>query len=175
MRKTLALTLLLLQAALLAAGNSVTGLGKAFYDFDELKVNGTTGTPLGGFGAGGIKYNANDGTFAAMLKPPADAYDFKPVKGARIEMTVDGRTTVLKGAKTADGRTDDDALWPTHRVNFGCIDGIEATMTAFSPFDNKDYDNMSLPYAFYEISMANSGDRDAKVSLRFVFPEDVKT
>ncbi len=48
-------------------------------------------------------------------------------------------------------------------------------MTAFSPFDNKDYDNMSLPYAFYEISMANSGDRDAKVSLRFVFPEDVKT
>lgn len=175
MRKTLALALLLLQAALLAAGNSVTGLGKAFYDFDELKVNGTTGTPLGGFGAGGIKYNANDGTFAAMLKPPADAYDFKPVKGARIEMTVDGRTTVLKGAKTADGRTDDDALWPTHRVNFGCIDGIEATMTAFSPFDNKDYDNMSLPYAFYEISMANSGDRDAKVSLRFVFPEYVKT
>lgn len=159
----------------MAAGNGVTGLGKAFYDFDELKVNGTTGTPLGGFGAGGIKYNANDGTFAAMLKPPADAYDFKPVKGARIEMTVDGRTTVLKGAKTADGRTDDDALWPTHRVNFGCIDGIEATMTAFSPFDNKDYDNMSLPYAFYEISMANSGDRDAKVSLRFVLPEDVKT
>lgn len=48
-------------------------------------------------------------------------------------------------------------------------------MTAFSPFDNKDYDNMNLPYAFYEISMANSGDRDAKVSLRFVFPEDVKT
>ena len=118
MRKTLALAIVLLQAALLAAGNSVTGLGKAFYDFDELKVNGTTGTPLGGFGAGGIKYNANDGTFAAMLKPPADAYDFKPVKGARIEMTV-------------DGRTDDDALWPTHRVNFGCIDGIEATMTAF--------------------------------------------
>lgn len=175
MRKTLALAIVLLQAALLAAGNGVTGLGKAFYDFDELKVNGTTGTPLGGFGAGGIKYNANDGTFAAMLKPPADAYDFKPVKGARIEMTVDGRTTVLKGAKTADGRTDDDALWPTHRVNFGCIDGIEATMTAFSPFDNKDYDNMSLPYAFYEISMANSGDRDAKVSLRFVFPEYVKT
>ena len=34
---------------------------------------------------------------------------------------------------------------------------------------------MSLPYAFYEISMANSGDRDAKVSLRFVFPEYVKT
>lgn len=169
------MAIVLLQAALLAAGNGVTGLGKAFYDFDELKVNGTTGTPLGGFGAGGIKYNANDGTFAAMLKPPADAYDSKPVKGARIEMTVDGRTTVLKGAKTADGRTDDDALWPTHRVNFGCIDGIEATMTAFSPFDNKDYDNMSLPYAFYEISMANSGDRDAKVSLRFVFPEDVKT
>lgn len=82
---------------------------------------------------------------------------------------------MLKGAKTADGRTDDDALWPTHRVNFGCVGGIEATMTAFSPFDNKDYDNMSLPYAFYEISMANSGDRDAKVSLRFVFPEDVKT
>lgn len=66
-----------------------------------------------------------------MLKPPADAYDFKPVKGARIEMTVDGVQRCSRGAKTDDGRTDDDALWPTHRVNFGCIDGIEATMTAF--------------------------------------------
>jgi uncharacterized protein (DUF608 family) len=36
-------------------------------------VNGTTGTPLGGFGAGALKFNANTGAFAAMLRAPADA------------------------------------------------------------------------------------------------------
>jgi hypothetical protein len=36
-------------------------------------VNGTTGAPLGGFGAGAIKFDANTGSFAAMLRPPADA------------------------------------------------------------------------------------------------------
>src|SRR4051812_7099368 len=49
-------------------------------------INGTTGTPLGGFGAGGVKFNANDGSFAAMIRPPADAYDFVPVRGAKFQL-----------------------------------------------------------------------------------------
>ena len=49
---------------------------KKFFSFDEKIINGTTGTPLGGFGCGGVKFNAHAGTFAVMTAPPADAYDF---------------------------------------------------------------------------------------------------
>lgn len=157
------------------SAQGVTPLPQTFFDFDELHVNGTTGTPLGGFGSGGLKYNANDGTFAVMLTPPADAYDFQKVDGAAIELTVNGVTTLLRGVKGSDGRTDDDALWPIHRVNFGNINGIEANMIGFSPFDNREYNNMHLPYAFFEVSMKNTTKHDADITLNFAFPDDNET
>ena len=39
-------------------------------------VDGTTGTPLGGFGAGAVKFDAKAGTFAATTRPPADQTDY---------------------------------------------------------------------------------------------------
>ena len=59
---------------------------KKFFSFDEKIINGTTGTPLGGFGCGGIKFNANTGTFAVMTAPPADAYDFMEKKGTCFQL-----------------------------------------------------------------------------------------
>src|SRR4051812_9559385 len=97
-------------------------------------VNGTTGAPLGGFGAGAVKFDANTGGFSAMLRPPADAYDFERLKGARFRLftqragsvsTVDTLT-----ARRIDGKPDDDAIWPIHRVNFGAQAGIVLSMTA---------------------------------------------
>ena len=43
---------------------------------NETQVDGTSGVPLGGFGTGGVKFNAQRGTFAALTKAPADAYDY---------------------------------------------------------------------------------------------------
>jgi hypothetical protein len=51
----------------------------------QSQVSGTTGTPLGGFGAGAVKFNAATGSFAAMTQPPADAYDFVAVGNARFQ------------------------------------------------------------------------------------------
>ncbi|MEO7493356.1 MAG: carbohydrate-binding protein [Massilia sp.] len=132
-------------------------------------VNGTTGAPLGGFGAGAVKYDANTGGFSAMLRPPADAYDFERLKGARFRLftqragkvsTVDTLT-----ARRVDGKPDDDAIWPLHRVNFGASAGIALSMTAFAPFDQRDPGRMSLPYAFYEFTVTNEGADEAEAAV----------
>lgn len=62
------------------------GKDSLLFSFDEQIVNGTTGTPLGGFGCGGIKFDANTGTFSVMTAPPADAYDFKGKKNASLQL-----------------------------------------------------------------------------------------
>lgn len=135
----------------------------------QIRVNGTTGTPLGGFGAGAVKFNAATGTFAAMTQPPADAYDFKAVGGARFQFFSERGGVVrsvetLKAALVA-GRPDDDATWPLHRVNFGLINDVQVNLTGFSPLDNRQYDNMSLPYAFYEITLANTAKTPATAAF----------
>ena len=131
-------------------------------------VNGTTGTPLGGFGAGAVKFDANTVTFAAMLRPPADAWDFTPLNNAGFALFTQraGKVTVgrLK-ARTVDGKPDDDAIWPLHRVDFGATAGIAVAMTAFAPFDGRDPGRMSLPYAFYEFTLTNEGAGEAETAV----------
>jgi hypothetical protein len=137
--------------------------------FAQAHVNGTTGTPLGGFGAGAVKFDANTGSFAAMLRPPADAYDFERLNNARFQLSVERggavtRIDALK-ARVIDGAPDDDAIWPLHRVNFGASAGVGVKLTAFAPFDRRDPGRMSLPYAFYEFSVVNEGATAAQATL----------
>ena len=137
---------------------------------EPTQVNCTTGTPLGGFGCGGVKFDANTGMFATMTTPPADAYDFQLLKEPRLELTVDGqRTERLKAHRTADGRADDDAIWPLHRVTLAGIGGVEVGMTGYSPLDNKDYQNMHLPYALYEVTLTNTSAEPHLADFRFVW------
>ena len=144
---------------------------KKFFSFDEKIINGTTGTPLGGFGCGGVKFNAHAGTFAVMTAPPADAYDFTAKKGACFQLYTErnGKTETrekLTASKT-NGRPNDDAIWPLHFVDFGSINGIGISLTGVSPLDNQNYENMHLPYALYEISLTNTGETDATASFAF--------
>ncbi|MCB2408921.1 carbohydrate-binding protein [Hymenobacter lucidus] len=135
----------------------------------QSRVNGTTGTPLGGFGAGAVKFNAATGEFAAMTQPPADAYDFKPVSNTRFQFFSQraGTTQAVETLKahTVNGRPDDDAIWPLHQVNFGLLNNIQVNLTGFSPLDNRRYDNMSLPYAFYEVRLTNTAATAATAAL----------
>ena len=144
-----------------------------FYAFDEAVVNGTTGTPLGGFGCGGIKYNASKGTFTSMTRPPADAFDFVSVDGARFTVNV-GRQRcqkILKACSTKEGLVDDDAIWPLHYVNMGCEDNIEVRMKGISPVDGDfSTNNMHLPYAPYEFTLTNHGTKSEKVALSLTWP-----
>lgn len=149
--------------AALLLGFGVCTPATAAKDFQA--VNGTTGTPLGGFGAGAVKFNANDGSFAAMTRPPADAYDFQKMPGARFQFFAKRGNTVETAdplqAAVIEGRPDDDAIWPIHRVNFGTVQGIQIRMIAFSPLDRVHPGRMSLPYAFYEITLKNDGASNA--------------
>jgi uncharacterized protein (DUF608 family) len=134
-------------------------------------VDGTTGTPLGGFGTGAVKFCAHNGTFSAVTQAPADQNDYKSMgatkfqlfseKGGNIQ-TVDTMKAIL-----IDGRYVDDAIWPEHIVNFGIINDIQINLKAFSPLDNSNYDNMSMPYAFYEMTLKNNSFTEAVAACAF--------
>lgn len=159
-------------AASIALGTLVVPVGVAAADsVQEVQVDGTTGVPLGGFGTGGVKFNARLGTFAALTKSPADAYDYTALSGAKFQLYSKRNDTVktvdtLKAA-IKDGRTDDDAVWPMHTANFGSSNNVQVKLKAFTPFDNQDYDNMSMPYAFYEMTIENLGSSSVEASCAF--------
>lgn len=134
-------------------------------------VDGTTGTPLGGFGAGAVKFCAHNGTFAAVTQAPADQNDYSSMGSTRMQFysyrggsieTVD----TLK-AYCSNGRYEDDAVWPVHRVSFGTVQAIWIHMTAFSPLDRLNPELMSMPYAFYELVLVNRADTEAIAACSF--------
>lgn len=134
-------------------------------------VDGTTGTPLGGFGAGAVKFCAHNGMFSAITQPPADQNDYMPIGATRFQFfsnrggniqTIDTMTALL-----SNGRYDDDAIWPEHRVNFGSSNDIQINLKAFSPLDNSNYDNMSMPYAFYEMELKNNISTEVVTACAF--------
>lgn len=135
------------------------------------QVDGTTGTPLGGFGAGAVKFIAHEGSFAVMTQPPADAYDYVKMIDFKFQLYTKRNeqveTVETMKAALIEGRYDDDAIWPLHQVNFPSINGITVSLTAFSPLDNKNYDQMSLPYAFYEFTVSNTSESQAEIAIGF--------
>ncbi|MFC7535338.1 discoidin domain-containing protein [Actinoplanes sp. GCM10030250] len=143
-------------------------------------VDGTTGVPLGGFGAGAVKFDAKTGTFAAITRPPADQTDYTRRGTSRFQLftSADGRVATsdqLTAVRKADGRYDDDAIWPQHRVNFGTINGVSVTMTAFSPIDSTDTDVMSMPYAFYDLHVTNENTTSATAALGLLWDDAAET
>lgn len=147
-----------------------------FPHVDETRVSGTTGTPLGGFGAGGLKFDANSGSFAIATRPPADAFDFIKVADARFELVVHtaGSTdsTHRLCSFRKNGLATDDAVFPLHRVAFACQKGMEASLTAFTPLSPENYEDMTLPYAFYEIHLKNTGKRSSDLSFSLYWKSD---
>lgn len=139
----------------------------------DYKIDGTTGTPLGGFGAGAVKFNAMKGSFAVITKAPADQHDYYHYKNSRFQFysNVDDNIKSIDTltALCVNGRYDDDAIWPIHNVNFGNINGIQVDMTAFSPLDTKDHELMCLPYTFYEITVENQNSINADVAFAFLW------
>jgi hypothetical protein len=134
-------------------------------------VDGTTGTPLGGFGTGAVKFCAHNGTFAAVTQAPADQNDYKSMGKTSFQFFSerDGniQTVEILKATSINGRYEDDAIWPEHLVNFGVINDIQLKLKAFSPLDNINYDNMSMPYAFYEFTLKNNAASEAVAACAF--------
>lgn len=155
-------------SAILIICLSVGGMAKLDI---SVAVDGTTGSPLGGFGAGAVKFQAWQGTFAVMTQAPADAYDYVRLNDARFQMYTkrDGKveSVAILQAAMDEGRYLDDAIWPLHLADFPIVNDVAVALTSFSPLDNIDYHNMSLPYAFYEFELTNLADSDAEAALAF--------
>jgi uncharacterized protein (DUF608 family) len=128
------------------------------------KVDGTTGIPIGGFGTGAVKFCSNKGTFARIAGAPGYGtgygndystmnntfFQFYSNRGGTIQ-TSNKLTAVQSG-----GRYDDDAIYPIQTANFGTINNINISLTAFCSFNLTNADQMSYPYAFYEIKLVNT-------------------
>jgi uncharacterized protein (DUF608 family) len=139
------------------------------------KIDGTTGAPLGGIGAGAIKFCAHNGTFAGAFRTPCALDDFKAQPNTQFQFYSKNGTTVETKEKLsaviANGRADDDAVYPVHYANFGTINGVSATLTAFTPWDLNHVDLMCYPYAFFQIDLKNTttGSIDAAVAFQAQF------
>ena len=145
----------------------------SFFNFDEETVSGTTGTPLGGFGCGGIKFNASEGCFYTMTTPPADAYDFTPIEGPHLELSIGDKViSPLTETKDDNNIPSDDAIWPLHRVDFGTLNGIHINLTGISPYDPEEYGNMHLPYALYDICLTNDSTASQTAIFSFTWVND---
>jgi uncharacterized protein (DUF608 family) len=138
-------------------------------------LDGTTGIPLGGIGAGEIKFCSNNGTFFGVWQAPAALGTNNPVLGnAFIQFfsKKSGGTPVTSAKLTAvigaDGRADDDAVYPIQNANFGTINDVSVTMTAFCPWDLSNVDVMCYPYAFFQITLKNTGSVSVDAAVAFM-------
>ena len=145
------------------------------------KVDGTTGAPLGGIGSGAVKFCAHNGTFAGTFRTPCALDDFKALPNTQLQFfSKNGATVETKeklSAVISNGRADDDAVYPVHYANFGTINGVSVTLTAFTPWDLAHVDLMCYPYAFFQVDLKNTttGSIDAAVAFQtqFTSPSNV--
>jgi uncharacterized protein (DUF608 family) len=123
-------------------------------------VDGTTGAPLGGGGCGAIKFKASDGTFSSTFNTPCALGNFKTLLGTQFQAYTNRASAIVTNQKLSSvitsGRSDDDAAYPIHTANFGTINNVSLSLTAVSPVNFSDADQMTRPYVFYQITATNT-------------------
>lgn len=137
-------------------------------------VNGTTGTPLGGIGTGGIRFAASRGIFYATESAPCAMDDFKLLNNARF-MLYTNREGVQKSLSplttyTKNGALEDDAIYPVYYANLTGTNDVTARLVAFSPICFDSIDLMSLPYAFFEIVLTNTAQTEVEAGVALQVP-----
>lgn len=128
------------------------------------RIDGTTGTPLGGVGTGAVKYCAWTGilnAFTDMTPAGMQRYNHHVSLGASARFQFFSDRKGVKSVKDTlkvpmiDGRFSDDAIFPMHKAHYGSINDIEVRMTGFCPWNLSDFKSMCMPYAFFEFTLTN--------------------
>jgi hypothetical protein len=134
-------------------------------------VDGTTGAPLGGAGSGAIKFCPNSGQFAFQPLTPAGNKDFKVSPNTNFQLYTNRAANVVAvpilTAAKANGRYDDDAIFPIERATFPTTNDVMATLLAFAPFDLSNEDVMTYPLAFYQFTLYNTQTTPVDVAVAF--------
>ncbi|MFC0876295.1 malectin domain-containing carbohydrate-binding protein [Saccharicrinis sp. FJH2] len=135
------------------------------------KTDGTTGIPLGGIGTGAIKFRASNGTFSYNFTSPTRNGNYKTLNGAKFKIFTERGTSIetddLLSAVITDGRADDDAIFPLHRVNFGKTNNVSVNMTLYMAYDQYSVDNMCHPAMMCEMTLENLEASEVTVSPAF--------
>lgn len=135
------------------------------------KVDGTTGTPLGGLGTGAVKFRAGEGTFTFTDRTPTRYEDYKSLQGAQFLLFTkrEGQVVSVSKLKASkrNGRILDDAVFPVHVVHFDTVNQFVIELHAFAPFYPFSSDAMATPCAFYEFSLLNVGSSSAEIAIAF--------
>ena len=131
-------------------------------------VDGTTGIPMGGVGAGAVKFCPHLGTFAATAMTPVANVNFSPMKDTCFQFySRRGSIQVSRDALTSvsvNGRFDDDAFFPVETANFGTVNDVSVHLTAFSPIDLSSLEKMTDPCAYFDLELINKADTDVFVA-----------
>jgi len=134
-------------------------------------IDGTMGTPLGGLGTGGIRYNANKGTFYVANTSPCSLGDFQLAGNSGFMLYTSRNGTVQTSSHlktpTIDGHLDDDAVYPIHTVTLMGMNSVRMKLLAFSPICLDSLDLMSLPYGLFEMTLTNTQQTDVDVAVAF--------
>lgn len=132
-------------------------------------VDGTMGTPLGGIGAGGIRFCGHQGTFYTADSAPCSMGDFHALTSSRFMLYTnrngDRQTATQLKAIIPNGRADDDAIYPTYTANLGTLNAVGVNLLAFSPICFDSIDLMCFPYAFFEITLANNAPTPVEAAV----------
>jgi len=134
-------------------------------------VDGTTGTPMGGIGAGAVKFCPWKGDFAFQAKVPPGKQGYQIQANMKFELfTKRGSTIQTKDKLTANkinNRYDDDAVYPVMYANFGTINDVIVTMIAVSPFNREDMKKTTYPLACYQFTLWNNQTTSVDVAMAF--------
>ncbi len=138
-------------------------------------VDGTTGAPLGGAGAGAVKFCPWNGQFAFQSKTPAGQEDYVQQQNWKFSLYTKSGSTVLtqavmsavKRTYNANSRYDDDAIFPVEYANFGTTNNVSVTLTAFAPYNLADQTKMTWPVAFYHLTLRNTKDTPVDAACAF--------
>src|ERR1700683_5239235 len=91
-------------------------------------VDGTTGIPMGGVGAGAVKFCPHLGTFEATAGTPVAHADFASMNNTCLQFFSEREGTIatsdLLKSVQANNRYDDDAFFPVEYANLGVINNV---------------------------------------------------
>ncbi len=138
------------------------------------QVDGTTGTPLGGFGTGAVKFCGNNGKlFFADVAPiecansstgfvglPA-SFAFYSNRGGTIA------TSSRMVSASVNGRYNDDAIYPIQKANFGTINGVNVSLVGSCPWALSDTNKLNSPCALFEFVLTNTLATPVDVAIGF--------
>ncbi len=140
----------------------------------SIQIDGTTGTPLGGVGAGAVKYCAWTGilnAFTDMTPAGMQRYNKHVNLGENASFQFYSNRNGTKVTKDPlkvsqiNGHYDDDAIFPIHKANYGDINNVSVSMTGFCPWDTENFSRMTLPYTFYEFTLSNTQNTPVDVAV----------